>query len=69
MKKYLFDSEIEFGLICIDNRLEIGLILIVFGVEIKDDFGELCNFFAHFMMKLSGGLVHGIERNIFKNML
>ena len=49
-ESYLTDGGIELRLVGIDDGFEIGLVFIIFGIEVEDDFGELSNFFAHFVM-------------------
>ena len=55
---YLFDSGVKLAFVGIDDSLEIGLVLIIFGIEIEDDFGELGDLLAHFVVQLDWVLVH-----------
>ena len=49
-ESYFADGGVEFGLVGIDYGLEIGLILIVFSIEVEDDFSQLRYFLAHLMV-------------------
>ena len=50
-ERYFADGGIEFGLVGIDDRLEVGLVLIVFSIEVEDDFGQLGYFLAHLVVQ------------------
>ena len=47
---YIFDCGIELTFVSINDGFEVGFVLIIFSVEIKDDFGELGDFLAHFVV-------------------
>ena len=48
MEGYIFDGAVKLMLIGVYNGFEVVFIIVIFGVEIEDDSGELCYFFAHF---------------------
>lgn len=49
--RYLSDDGIELELVGVDNCLEVGLVLVVLGVEVEDDLGELRHLLAHLVMQ------------------
>jgi len=62
--EYLLDHRVKLKLIGIDHCLEVGLVLIILGVEIEDDFGELRHLLAHLVMQF---VVHRLRYVIIEN--
>jgi hypothetical protein len=56
--RYFFEGVIEFTFVCVDYSFEVGLVLIVFGIEVEDDPRELRHLLAHLVVQLGRTLVH-----------
>ena len=44
---------VELLLVGVDDRPEVGLVLVVFGVEVEDDAGELRHLLAHLVVEFA----------------